>query len=214
MASKDQELEVKFYVLDLSALHARLQALGAKMSQSRTHETNLRFDTPEGKLARSSQVLRLRQDNAVHLTYKGPSQTRDGIHVRKEIEFITSDFNSTKALLEALGYQVSMMYEKYRAVYELEGVHVTLDELPYGDFVELEGPDPVHIHAANQRLGLDWEARILESYTVLFDRLRTTLGLAFRDLSFANFKGLEISPSAMNVRPADISHPPVKQSPG
>ncbi len=40
------ELEVKFYLADLPALEARLQALGARLSQARVHEINLRFDTP------------------------------------------------------------------------------------------------------------------------------------------------------------------------
>jgi hypothetical protein len=42
-------------------------------------------------------------------------------------------------------------------------------------------------------LGLDWERRILDSYIMLFDRLRERLGLAFRDLSFENFEGLTVT---------------------
>ena len=203
MAANDQELEVKFYVTDLNAIQSHLQVLGANVSQPRTHEINLRFDTPDGQLTRTLKVLRLRQDSAVRLTYKGPSLIQNGVHVRKEIEFTASDFNSAKAFLEALGFQVQMMYEKYRSVYELGGVQVTLDEMPYGSFVELEGADPTHIQTANQRLGLKWEARILESYTALFERLRSVLGFTFRDLSFANFEHLPVSPTGMNVRPAD-----------
>jgi adenylate cyclase class 2 len=96
-----------------------------------------------------------------------------------------------------------MMYEKYRTTYELEGVQVTLDEMPYGNFAELEGPNPQAIQAANRRLGLDWEARVPESYTALFDILRAVMRLDFRDLSFENFKDLDVAPSAMNLRPAD-----------
>lgn len=204
MANDDQELEVKFYINDLNNLQSRLQALGAEISQQRTYEINLRFDKPDGELTRSYQVLRLRQDSSVRLTYKGPGQTQAGVHMRKEIEFIASDFNAAKAFLEALGFQVQMMYEKYRSVYELEGVHITLDEMPFGSFIEIEGPDPDHIYTANQRLGLNWEARILESYTSLFERLRTVLKFSFRDLSFDNFKHLPVTPKDLNVLPADV----------
>jgi inorganic triphosphatase YgiF len=58
----DQELEVKFYVRELAVVEARLTHLGAKLVQPHTHEFNLRFDTPDHKLALSFQVLRLRQD--------------------------------------------------------------------------------------------------------------------------------------------------------
>ena len=200
---KDQELEVKFFIADLAGLEARLQAAGANLAQPRSHEINLRFDTPSGDLTRTSRVLRLRQDTAARLTYKGPSESQAGVRVRQELEFTVGDFDAARAFLEALGYQVSMIYEKYRATYDLQGVHVTLDELPYGNFAEIEGPDSVSIHNVNQSLDLDWEARIAFSYTVLFDQLRSTLGLAFRDLTFDNFQDLNISPAALNVRPAD-----------
>jgi adenylate cyclase class 2 len=96
-----------------------------------------------------------------------------------------------------------MIYEKYRTTYQLNEVIITLDEMPYGDFVELEGPNPESIQAVNQLLGLDWEARIVENYLVLFDRLRSKLSLTFHDLTFANFESLDVSPETLGVRPAD-----------
>lgn len=203
MQINDQELEVKFYITDLDKIQSHLTAFGAEISQQRTYERNLRFDKPDAELTRSHQVLRLRQDSSVRLTYKGPGQTVDDIHARKEIEFTASDFNAAQAFLEALGYQVHMIYEKYRTVYEFEGVQVSLDEMPYGNFVELEGAGADQIRNANQYLGLNWEARILESYTSLFENLRSALNFNFRDLSFDNFKRLSVTPDDLNVTPAD-----------
>lgn len=203
MASKDQELEVKFYIIDLPALERRLQDLGAVRVQPRVFESNLRFDTPTGELARTRRVLRLRQDTSARLTYKGPGEMQGGVHARQEIEFTVSDYPAAQALFEGLGYVISLLYEKYRATYALEDVLVTLDEMPYGCFAEIEGPDPERIQAANRRLGLDWEARILDSYTGLFERVRQSRGLAFRDLSFANFEGLAILPEDLGVSAAD-----------
>lgn len=198
-----QELEVKFYLSDLEAFRERVEALGGKLVQPRLHEVNLRFDTPDGELSRTFQVLRLRQDTAPRLTYKGPGATTGGVRARREIEFTVGDFEAARSFLEALGYQVRLMYEKYRTTYELEGVLVTQDEMPYGSFAELEGPDPESIQSVARQLGVDWEARILESYTYLFERLRESLGLSFRDLSFENFAGIEVAPAALGVRSAD-----------
>ncbi|HEY5669075.1 MAG TPA: class IV adenylate cyclase [Anaerolineales bacterium] len=202
---KNQELEVKFYVADLLEIEARLRALSAHLEQSRVHEVNLRFDTPDGDLGRGYRVLRLRQDDAARLTYKGPSQYQEGVRARQEIEFTVSDFEAARAFLEALGYVVSMMYEKYRTTYELDGVHITLDEMPYGDFIEIEGPDPKSIRSIQDRLELDWEKRVPESYTALFEQLRLALRLPFKDLSFANFDGLDISMSVIRIQPADLN---------
>jgi adenylate cyclase class 2 len=201
-SSTDQELEVKFYIPDLAGLQARLEALGAQLVQPRVHETNLRFDTPAGELASGFRVLRLRQDAEARLTYKGPGSEQDGVRARLELEFTVSDFDMARRVLEALGYQVSVMYEKYRATYALKGVLVTLDEMPYGNFIEIEGPDGASIRQVAEGLGLDWEARILESYLVLFDRLRARLGLEFQHLSFANFEGVAVTGEMLGVRRA------------
>lgn len=200
---KNQESEVKFYVQDLPAIEQHLKALDAILVQPRTFEINLRFDTPDLDLSRNLRVLRLRQDTAARMTFKGPAHGSEGVRVRQEIEFIVEDFENARALLEALGYQVSMGYEKYRTVYDLGVVHITLDEMPYGNFVEIEGPDPESILNANLDLGLVWEARAPESYVTIFERLKKELKLDFRDLSFENFTWLEISPDQMKLPFAD-----------
>ena len=199
MTKSDQELEVKFYLSDLSALRGNLEAAGAQLFKPRVHEINLRFDTPSGDLARGYRVLRLRQDSEARLTYKGPGELVDGVRSRQELEFTVSDFETARHFLEALGYEVSVMYEKYRATYTLEGVLVTLDEMPYGNFAEIEGPDGASIRKTAEALGLDWERRILDSYIMLFDRLRERLGLPFRDLSFTNFKELTVTGEMLGI---------------
>jgi adenylate cyclase class 2 len=198
-SSSDKELEVKFYLPELSGLQARLEALGAQLIQLRVHELNLRFDTPGGELTRGYRVLRLRQDTAARLTYKGPGELLDGVRARQELEFTVSDFGTARKFLEALGYVISVMYEKYRATYSLEGVLVTLDEMPYGSFAEIEGPDGASIHRTAEALGLDWDKRILDSYLVLFDRLRERLGFTFHDLSFANFEELTVTGEMLGI---------------
>jgi adenylate cyclase class 2 len=200
---KDQELEVKFHLSNLNALEQMLRGLGAPQSQVRTHEINLRFDTPDLALTRSLQVLRLRMDSRARVTYKGPGWDEQGVRARRELEFEVSDYNQARSLFEALGYQVSMMYEKYRAVYELERVHVTLDEMPFGAFAELEGPDSESIQAVASRLGLSWQSRVLDSYTAIFESLREKMGFSFRDLSFENFHDLTAPLDAIGISPAD-----------
>ncbi len=142
-------------------------------------------------------------DSAARLTFKGPSKSSEGVRIRQEIEFIVEDFSKARLFLEALGYQVIMGYEKYRTVYELHGVHVTLDEMPYGNFVELEGPDIKTLHSVNQEIGLDWKTAVPLSYTALFDQVKQRKGLHFRDLTFENFAGLSIDAEDLGVKAAD-----------
>lgn len=203
-STTDQELEVKFFTADLAALEKRILELGGTLIQPRTHEYNLRFDTREGTLSEAMSVLRLRHDSGSHLTFKGPSETLGGVLARKEIEFDVSDFAAAQKFIEALGFRSKFVYEKYRTTYDIEGLMVTLDEMPYGDFLEIEGPDAESIHAISDRLKLNWEERLPESYISIFRRIKELSNLKFTDLSFENFGGVKVDLSRVGVKAADI----------
>ena len=203
MSKTDKELEVKFYLSRGKELEGKIIALGGCLRDPKVHEINLRFDTPNQDLLSAGKLLRLRMDTRARLTYKGPGRVEGGARLRQELEFTVSDFDTTRALVEALGYQMQMMYEKYRTTYQLGELELVLDEMPYGDFLEIEGGDGESIQKAAERLGLDWSARNLESYTVLFEHARAALGFTFRDLNFTNFEGVVVSPEALGVRAAD-----------
>jgi adenylate cyclase class 2 len=206
IGNKDQEIEVKFYLNDLTAIKNRLKVLHANCIQPRTHEYNLRFDDKNETLSRDFRLLRLRKDAKVHLTYKGPSITSEGVIRRQEIEFTLSDFDTARRLLTALDYQVIFIYEKYRTSYSLADSIVTLDEMPLGPFVEIEGKDQPSIQFVAQKLDLNWENRILVDYLTLFNQLKNEQGLKMRDLTFENFKTLHITAKHMRIRPADSDH--------
>jgi adenylate cyclase class 2 len=203
MSDKDKELEVKFYLSRRKELEEKLIAHGGQLKDARVLEINLRFDTPDLSLSKSGRLLRLRLDSRARLTYKGIGWIEGGARLRQELEFTVSNFDTTRMLFEALGYEVYMMYEKYRTTYTLGDLEVVLDEMPYGDFLEIEGPNGESIQAASQLLGLNWDARILDSYTVIFEHVRGQLGFDFRDLSFENFKGLTVTPENLGVIFAD-----------
>lgn len=203
MTTKDQEVEVKFYINNLNALEQRLKNLKAELFQQRVHEINYRYDLPDGTLTRGQRVLRLRQDQHAVLTYKGPAEPGQPVSVRREIEVEVSSFNSTKNILEALGYEISIMYEKQRTTYSMQDIHVTLDEMPYGNFIELEGPDAGSIQAMAAELGLDWDARVLGSYLGLFAQVKEKLNLEAKHLTFSEVGPLKISAVDLGVRAAD-----------
>jgi adenylate cyclase class 2 len=203
MMGTDQELEVKFYLSRRKELENILIVRGGQLKEPRVHEVNLRFDTSDMSLMNTGRLLRLRLDSRARLTYKGLGSIEGGARLRQELEFTVSNFDTARALLEALGYEVYMMYEKYRTTYKLGNLEVVLDEMPYGDFLEIEGPDGESIQTAAQRLNINWNARILDSYTVLFEYTREKLGFDFRDLSFENFKGLTVTPEVLGVIIAD-----------
>lgn len=212
MTKDDQETEVKFYVENITKIKECLQSLEARLIQTRTHELNLRFDTRERDFYREGRVLRLRQDDEVRLTYKDRTSLKEGILSRREIEFSVNDFESARQFLEALGFEISFIYEKYRTTYGLPVYssdikqslenYIMLDELPYGDFVEIEG-EFKELKPLALRLGLNWDAAIPASYHSLFDRVFKSRNLPFRDLTFDNFDHLQINKFDLGVEAAD-----------
>lgn len=203
MAANDQEIEVKFFIRDLATIEHLLQGLGARLTAERVLETNLRFDTADGLLSQQRKALRLRQDANAVMTFKGPPQDDKEVNVRQEIEFQVSDFKAARRFLEALGYHVSVIYEKYRTTYMLDNLTIVLDEMPFGAFIEIEGPDSDSIREIAGSLFLDWQARIVMSYLALFQKLRSARRLAVENLTFDEFAGLDITPQDLDLHYAD-----------
>lgn len=202
MSGPDLEQEIKFWVPNLEAFRAHLERMGAELVHPRVAEYNLRLDTPDRALQRGKRVLRLRRDVRQTLTYKGPPLDTQGVRVRTEIEVEIGNLDAARRLLEALGFQTVLVYEKFRTLYRWRDVFITLDEMPYGTFVEIEGPSSEAVVAAAQALGLDMTAAIPESYAALFARVKAHYRLPFRDLTFANFAGQTIDLRALGLRPA------------
>ncbi|MBN1305543.1 MAG: class IV adenylate cyclase [Anaerolineales bacterium] len=204
MAENGLETEAKFYVTDLAGINTRLLELGARLLQPRIFEQNLRFDTPDATLSHSHQALRLRQDTTARLTFKGPRlNSQTGISRRQEFEFSVGDFDQAQSFLQALGYQVIFIYEKYRTVFSLKDTEVMLDEMPYGNFIEIESSDPRSIRRAAGLLKIRWETSVPFSYAALFSNLKEKNNLSFRDLSFANFASQTVSAEDLGVRASD-----------
>lgn len=199
-----EEREIKFLIQDLPALAERLHRCGATLSRKRTLERNLLLDTADQHLRNTGRLLRLRQDDRARVTFKEKTQVENGIRTRTEIEITVDSFAVAHKLFEGLGYRVTMIYEKFRHVYNMGDVEVTLDELPFGNFVEIEAPNDTMIEGVSQMLGLDWSKGIGINYLGLFGIAREKLGFTFNDLTFDNFQALEVSPGDLGVEPADV----------
>lgn len=198
-----QEIESKFWVASLPQIEQKLLALGAQLVEAREYEINYRFDTPQRELTKTRQVLRLRKTRKAILTYKTDGSLKDGAHVRREIEFEVSDLDQALAFLEALGYEMSVVYEKYRTTYLYNGIEIMLDEMPYGSFCELEGSDIEQLKALARQLHLTWQHSIPVSYLALFEQLKQHTGVAYTYLTFTEFLENPADPGLLGYQQAD-----------
>lgn len=186
-----QEVEVKLHTPDLAAVRRALEAAGARQTKARVFERNLRYDGADGGLTAAGVVLRLRQDEAIKLTYKADASVERGIVSRFEAEVEVGDFATMDVILRRLGYEVALVYEKYRTTYELDGAEIVLDELPFGNFTEIEG-DAATIERVVGMLGLGERRRMAGSYVDIFADVKQRLGLEARDCIFEAFEGMDV----------------------
>jgi adenylate cyclase class 2 len=182
------EIEAKFHLEHLHDIRKRIIALGGNQLTPRALERNWRFDTDDRDLAARREVLRVRQYGDATLTFKSPTERPEE---RIEIEIQVDDADQAKSLLEVLGYSVSELYEKYRESFRLETAIITLDELPFGFFVEIEGESLASIQATAELLELDWEARITEPYLDIYHRLQRELQLDTTNATFIAFEPID-----------------------
>jgi len=202
------ETEVKFHLTDPAAMRTRLTALGAR-SLGRCHERNIRFEDEGRNLIRRKCLLRLRRDRKTTLTVKLPPADADPAFKQfVELEAEVADFDGMQRILAALGYHPEQKYEKWRETFVLERTTFCLDALPFGDFLEIEGPKDA-IRDVAGRLELDWRKRIVLNYLEIFDRLRTRHDLPFRDVTFDNFAASAVQTAAvLPLLEADPPQPP------
>jgi adenylate cyclase class 2 len=194
------EFEAKFFVNDLEHVRQRIRQLGGQISSERQLERNWGFDLPDRSLSISGVVLRLREDSGAHLTYKRPLQS---VEERYEIELDVDSAEAARELLENLGYQVVSLYEKYREVFLYGETHLMLDELPFGEFVEIEGPSLKSVETHARKLGLRWARRVRRSYLDLYDVIRSQLELSSSEATFQVFGHLpEIDPDLFELEDA------------
>ncbi|MFQ5806108.1 MAG: class IV adenylate cyclase [Phycisphaerae bacterium] len=101
---------------------------------------------------------------AATLTYKGPRNA--GLtKTREEVETVVADADATATILQRLGFNQVIVYEKRRETWQLEACEVCLDKLPkLGWFVEIAGPTRADIEAVRERLELPATTALGETY--------------------------------------------------
>lgn len=184
------EIEAKIRFDDFDLMRRRLAKAGAQRVKS-VFEVNTFFDTSSRKLLRQDKGLRLRENkddasgqSTFVITMKGP-QLAGALKSREEHEINVEPGPAARDLLQALGYDVILAFEKRRETWMLESCHVELDELPVlGRFVEIEGADDGTVLAVRQKLQLDDEPLIRIGYSKMLADYLQERGTGGREVRF------------------------------
>jgi len=188
---KSLEIEVKFYLENVEPVREKVLSAGAK-SGGRIFENNICFDDAQDSLKARQSLLRLRKDKTVTLTHKSkPVAGETEFKVLKELEVEISDFDMMLSILETLGYHRTLVYEKYRETLSIGQTKLCIDNMPFGDFIEIEG-NKADIRNLAQELGMSWDRRITDNYRSMFEVIREKQALSFSDITFENFNTVQV----------------------
>ena len=184
------EIEVKFYLANIAGMRNKILKLGAR-SKGRLFETNILYEDENHSLIKKKSLLRLRQDEKTTFTLKSspPVKSKD-FKIVNELEVEVSDFAIMDQILKTLGFHPEQKYETWRETFILNQTVFCLDNMPYGDFLEIEGQEKDIRHYAS-KFGLNWQNRIIFSYLAIFEMMRKNLNLDFNDLTFNNFETVD-----------------------
>lgn len=151
------EYEARFCDIDSDAIIAKLKALSAIRHVPRALMRRIVFKNHD--IEARGGWLRLRdQGDHTFLTYKQVAGDESTIDSILEAEVEVSDFGSTKALLEAMGFTALRYQENYREEWKLNGVTFDIDTWPgLPTFLDVEGPSEEAVQQGARNLDLDFD---------------------------------------------------------
>jgi predicted adenylyl cyclase CyaB len=154
------EIEIKLKVDSHDPIRAQLRNAGA-IPHGTARETNIFFDRPDHSLRAADTGLRVRftrAPNSPHpvalLTVKQPPG-KDALQSREAFDLTLTPHDQIIPLLQALGFEQQISFEKDRETWHLDNCLIELDTLPrFGTFIEIEGPSVEVVQQVQGTLGL------------------------------------------------------------
>lgn len=165
-----KEIEIKIKLDDAEALIKKVEGLGGKKLKEE-FQHDVMFDNGKGFFD-GENCLRLRfiPDDSWYLTLKNKPSDHGYLLTRKELETKIEDGEIMDLILRDLGFFPHRIKEKNATYYDLDGVHVRFDRMPFlGDFIEIEAAED-EIKKIVERLGLSLDQGINTDYTSLFHK--------------------------------------------
>lgn len=182
MAKDHIEKEIKIKVKDIQKLDELLKKHGAKF-KGKSFQRTIRFDTPNLDYEKKGTFLRVRSGHGNTVTMKKKIKSTGNLFERIEIETEVEDIEKLRNIFNELGLTKEFIMEKHRTNWSLNGAEISIDELPFGIFIEIEGEERI-ITNTTKLLGLDLNKKITITYWDLFEGYKKEKGIVSQDITF------------------------------
>jgi len=159
--SIEQEIEVKFFPIDIDTVRMKLESTGAhlknpmRLMRRKVYggEANPGMDCTYGRVRDEGDVI------TMSAKY---SAKNNSIMSQKEAQIVVSDFENATQVLESFGLVATDYQENRRETWQLDdGTLVELEEWPdLPAYLEIEGPSVEALQAVAAQLELDWDTHL------------------------------------------------------
>lgn len=192
------EFEAKFYPVDKEQYRKKLLSIGAKLVVPERKMIRVIADRFANSSIAKDTFLRIRSEgNKVRLSFKMSAKADGDVSDQKEIDVDVSDFEKTKAILEASGINFNRRQETFREEWKYNNSEITIDTWPgLSTYSEVESPTEEEVRDVATELGFDWNKKIITAAAEVYDKVYG-LGIErvlemISDLTFENspFKNL------------------------
>lgn len=178
---KKIEVEYKFEIKKgLMGKTIRLLDKIANQKIPREYQNNIMFDNHAKLMKITDGRIRVRtldKRGNKTLTYKKPLSPKNGAKREIEYEIKFSDpRDQIEKILAAMEFNPSTSYERYQTKWIVKDMIVSLDEYPYANFLEIEGPIK-RIEVLAGKLGFTPEKGLTKPVDSLFREWRQKKGL-------------------------------------
>jgi len=176
------EIELKFEIQKerIPSYLERLAKIDFAVTTRRTLEKTVMFDNQEKLMQLTNGRVRLRvSKQGGDLSYKKPLGQKT---IKKEVEheITVSNAQTTKEILNKMGFRPTTSYERYRTTLKNQegSLKVTIDEFPFATFIEIEtSRSETAIRKLAKLLGLKLGQSLTQPCDTLFRKWREAHGL-------------------------------------
>lgn len=163
------EIEAKFLDINHNHMRTKLEAIGAKCTQSLRVMKRKNYDYADMRLEiEKTGWVRVRDEgDKITMSYK---QLDDrSILGTKEVNLVVDSFDNACAFLESIGLVEQSYQVTKRESWRFGDVEIELDEWPWiKPFLEIEGPGEDAVRHVADRLDLDWSDAVHGSVEVAY----------------------------------------------
>lgn len=147
-------------------------------------EVTTRYDTNENTLEKHGKFIRTMEGFRNTVTLKEKVSENTSLFERDEFVVEIDDVENMQIIFERIGLIPILKMEKYRLKWDLDGVRINLDELPFGLYLEIHGNEK-NIQSIMTKLDLLGEEKIIESYWDIYEKYKKENNITDIDITFS-----------------------------